>query len=799
MPHDPCPMTLDIALTLAILLAVILLFVTERLRPDLVGLFVLVILVIAGLVTPTESIAGFSNPAVVTIWAVFILSAGLARTGVAAKLGEQVIRLARARPNQSRGSDEARLLTVLMTSTALLSGFMNNIGVAAMFLPVTIDIARRTGRAASRLLLPMAYASLLGGMLMLIGTASNLVISDFLRDVGLPPLGLFDFTPIGLAILVVSILYMNLIGRRLLPDRQTPRPLAAANSGMADRDLRTLYGLEERLAMLILPEDSPLAGRTLTDSRVGRALGLNILSIERKNGLRLAPDPTLILEGGDRLLALGRLDQFEQISNRPLFHLENDRPALQHLLAADAELAEFEIAPGSAFAGKTLVEVGVRQRFGASVLAMRRGDRVRRTNLQQLVLEPGDRVLIEGLPVHLRAFADQPGFRTLSLEEAEAYNLEKYLLVVSVPEGSALGGRTIQEARLGAAYGISVLNVIRQGRDWFLPDASLTLQAGDQLLLSGHTTDIEVLRGLQTIKLQPNVHIDLTELEDGPFAIIEVMLSPYTTLAGKTLRQLRFREKFGVSVLAIWRGDRAYRTGLADIPLQYGDAFLCYGSRERFEILARERDFFVLKLDVQEKPRLEKAPFAALIMLGVVAVVLLGWLPISVAAIAGAALMVLTRCLSMDEAYRAISWQAVFLIASMLPLGLAMQQTGAAALLANSVVNLVGPYGPVAILAGIMILTLAVNQFIPSAVNAVVMSPIALATAANLGVSPYPFMMGIAYAIASSFMTPVSHPANVLVMSPGGYRFSDYVKNGFAISLIVLLVGIPLLPIFFPF
>lgn len=795
-------MTFTIALTLAILLAAILLFVTERLRPDLTALFVLVILVIAGLVTPAESISGFSNPAVVTIWAVFILSAGLARTGVASKLGDQVMRLA--------GSGENRLIAVLMSSTALLSAFMNNIGVAAMFLPVTIDIARRTRLAPSRLLLPMAYGSLLGGMLMLIGTASNLVISDFLREAGLRPLRLFDFTPIGLVILFVSVLYMTLLGRRLLPDRQTPQPLSAAHGGLGDRDPRTLYGLEERLAVLILPEGGPdqapsrrepslLAGKSLAESRVGRALGLNILSVERKNGQRLAPDPNLILEAGDRLLALGRLDQFEPIAHRPLFTLENDLPALARLLAADVELAEFEIAADSDFAGKTLVDTDVRQRFGVNVLALRRGDRVRRTNLQQIPLEPGDRVLIEGRSAQIQAFSGEPGFRTLSLEQAEDYHLEKYLLVVRVPAESALAGRTLQEARLGAAYGISVLNVIREGEGRFLPAADLTLQAGDQLVLSGHSTDIEVLRGLQTIELQPQVQVDLAELERGPFAIIEVMLSPYTTLAGKTLRQLRFREKFGVSVLAIWRGDRAYRTGLADIPLHYGDAFLCYGPRERFEILARERDFFVLDQGVQEKPRLEKAPVAALIMLGVVAVVLLGWLPISVAAIAGAALMVLTRCLSMDEAYRAISWQAVFLIAAMLPLGLAMQQTGAAALLANGVVSLAGPYGPTAILAGIMLLTLVVNQFIPSAVNAVVMSPIALATAASLGVSPYPFIMGIAYAIAASFMTPVSHPANVLVMSPGGYRFSDYVKNGFAISLIVLLVSILLLPIFFPF
>jgi di/tricarboxylate transporter len=277
------------------------------------------------------------------------------------------------------------------------------------------------------------------------------------------------------------------------------------------------------------------------------------------------------------------------------------------------------------------------------------------------------------------------------------------------------------------------------------------------------------------------------------------MLSPHTTLAGKTLRDLKFRERYGVSVLAIWRGDRSYRTGLGDIPLTYGDAFLCYGPREKFELLARDPEFVVLRLDVQEKPLVEKAPLAGVIMAGVVGAVLLGWLPIYVAAIAGASLMVLTRCLTMEEAYRSIEWQAVFLIAAMLPLGVAMQRTGAAELLAHSVVQAAGPYGPTAILAGIVLLTLVINQFIPSAVNAVVMTPIALATAAGLGISPYPFVMGIAYAAASSFMTPVSHPANVLVMSPGGYRFSDYMKNGLPITIIVFVVTVVLVPVMFPY
>ncbi len=783
-------MSLDIALTFAILGIAIVLFVTEILRADLVGLLVLVSLVVLGLVSPEEGIAGFANPAVVTIWAVFILSEGLARTGVAGVLGNQVLRLA--------GKGEGRLLAVLMGSTSGLSAIMNNVGVAAMFLPVTMDIARRTKTAASRLLLPMAYGSLLGGMLTLIGTSSNLVVSDFLREAGLRPLGLFDFTPIGVVITAAAIGYMLLIGRRLLPERHTPQPHSAAD-GDSQPELRRFYGLEERLAALVIPDGSPLIGKTLLEGRFGRALGLNVLSVERRSGRRHPPERDLVLEACDRLLVLGRLDVIDELAARPTLAVEEDLPTASRLLTEDTGLAELDVTAESMFAGRTVVEMNARHTLGVNVLAVCRGEKVRRTNLDDFLFEPGDRLLLQGAQDRLEGLRDHPGFRRLSAAEADRYHLEERLRFVRIPEGSSLVGRTLKDARLGGAFGIAVLSVMRAGERSRMPEPHLELRAGDLLIVGGRPTDLEVLRGLQGLLIERDTSSDLQELEDGPLALVEVMLSPSTTLVGKTLRQLRFRERYGVSVLAVWRGERPYRTGLGDHPLQFGDALLCYGPHEKFKLLAMDRDLVVLSAEVQERPRLQKAPLAAAIMAAVVGTVVAGWLPISIAAIAGASLMVLTSCLSMDEAYRAIEWRAVFLIATMLPMGAAMLQTGAAALLAGAVVEAVGPWGPTAILAGITALTLIVNQFIPSAANAVVMTPIALATAAGLGVSPYPFVMGIAYAAAASFMTPVSHPANVLVMSPGGYRFTDYILNGLPLSLIVLAASVALLPLVFPF
>jgi di/tricarboxylate transporter len=780
-------MTFEIALTFGILLMAIILFVTELLRSDLVALLVLVLLVIAGLVTPEESIHGFSNPAVVTIWAVFILSAGLARTGVTSRLADQLLVLA--------GRSESRLLAAIMSSTAAVSAFVINVGVAAIFLPVTLDIARRSGKTPSRLLLPMVYGTTIGGMIVLIGTSSNLVVVDFLREQGLHPPGLFAFAPVGFAILAVSIAYMLLLGHRILPERNSPS-VEAVSPG---RDYRKDYELQERLALLTIPAGNPLAGKRLSDSRFGRALGLNVLSVMRDDRDHLIPEPGLQLKAKDRLLVLGRLDMIDELSGKPLVMIEEESPDSSCLFSEQIGLIEILVDEESPFKGKTLVELNTRQKLGLTLLAYRRGEKVRRTNLGDTVFEIGDRLLLRGKTEQLKALQEDSAICTEGTCNPEHYQIDERLLYLRVPEGSPLSDSSLKEMHLAKAYGITVLNIIRNGEELYMPGPETVLKENDLLVVEGRPLDIEVLRGHQTLVVERNPDIDLKDLETESLTVVEIMLSPHTALTGKTLRQLNFREKFGISVLAIWRGNRAYRTGLNDMSLQFGDALLCYGATEKFQVLAQDSDFVILNIDYRKKPATGKAPLAGLIMAAVLIVVIFNWLPIYVAAIAGALIMIITRCLSAEDAYRSIEWKAVFLIAAMLPLGLAMGRTGAANLIADQVISFTGNYGPTAVLAGIMVLTLLLNQFIPSAVNAVVMTPIAIATAAGLSISPYPFVMGIAYAVAASFMTPVSHPINVLIMSPGGYRFTDYLKNGLPLALIVLIVSILLLPVVFPY
>ena len=293
---------------------------------------------------------------------------------------------------------------------------------------------------------------------------------------------------------------------------------------------------------------------------------------------------------------------------------------------------------------------------------------------------------------------------------------------------------------------------------------------------------------MQSLEVDPEAQVALPDLESDEIGMIEAVLSPYTTLAGKSLRQLHFREKYGLNVLAILREGQAYHSDLRDMALRFGDALLLYGRRERMEVLAGEPDFLLLSEAVQETPRLNKAPMALLIMGGVLLSVIVGWLPIYIAAVIGAAITVLFGCLTMDEAYRFIEWKAVFLIAGMLPLGIAMQQTGAAEFLAEGVVSLVGGFGPRAVVAALFVMAALSAQVMPTAAVAVLLAPIAMNTAADLGISPYALMMTVAMSASASFLSPVAHPANVLTMSPGGYRFTDYIKVGLPLTLVVLVV-----------
>jgi di/tricarboxylate transporter len=372
-------------------------------------------------------------------------------------------------------------------------------------------------------------------------------------------------------------------------------------------------------------------------------------------------------------------------------------------------------------------------------------------------------------------------------------------MALRVPEGSVLADKSLVESHLGDAFGLGVLGIIREGETWLMPGPDERLLAGDLLLAKGRRDELRTLDALQALEVEQDAPLDLDELESDEVGLVEVVLSPYSALPGKTLRQLHFRDKYGLSVLAIWREGTAYRSNLRDMALRLGDALLLHGPRERLKVLGADPEFLVLTEEAQEAPRTKKAPLAVGVMAAVLVPVIAGWLPIGVTAVAGVVLMVLSGCLTMDEAYRSIEWKAIFLIAGMLPLGIAMEHTGAAAYLAEGMVALIGSFGPLVVMAGLFVLAALASQVMPNPAVAVLLAPIAYNTATDMGVSPYPLMMAVAISASAAFLSPVGHSANVLVMGPGGYRFADYTKVGLPLTLVVLIVSMLAVPLVWPF
>lgn len=594
---------------LLILGITIIFFIFDWLRVDVVALLVLLALVLTGLITPAEAFEGFSSPAVITVWAVFIVSGGLFYTGVANRLGDRLLNVA--------GSDPIRLTGLLMTAVGLMSGIMNNVGATAVLMPAAVSMARKARVRVSQLLIPLAFGSLLGGMTTLIGTPPNILVSDALLKSGYEPFSLLDFAPVGLVALVVGILFMVLVGRRLLPERTAAERLAAAIG--SDSDLVGLYRLGERLFRARIPAASPLIGQELANSGLRQDFDLSVIGLERRGKTVLAPEKDTVLERGDVLLIEGMVDNL------------------------------------------TWAEV--------------------------------------------------------------------------------------------------------MGR----------------------------------LEIQPEVGVHDRDLQSEVVGIAEVILSPHSRLVGQTLSDIHFREKYQVSVLSIFRDGHPRRTGLVELPLRFGDTLLVQGPRQSIRVLQREPDFVVLG-DIEAVPaiRAKKAPVAVGLMAVMLVPVIFGWLPITATALLAGLLMVITGCLTMDEAYSSIEWKAVFLVAGTLPLGIAMEKTGTAQFLAGSLVNTVGVWGPMALLAGFYLLTNLLTQFMSNAASTVLIAPIAIQAAQQIGSDPHALLMAIAVAASSGFLTPVAHQSNVLVMGPGGYRFGDYFKVGLPLNLLTFVITLLIVPLIWP-
>jgi di/tricarboxylate transporter len=646
--------------------------------------------------------------------------------------------------------------------------------------------------------MPLAYGTLLGGLTTLIGTPPNLLISDALATNGFEPFQLFDFTLLGSALLAAGVVFVAFAGRHLLPRKNPERE----TQRRSQRNLRTQYGLLSRSFRMRVPKGSILVGKSLAQSRLGSAAGLIVLALERRGKSELLPSKQTLIAAEDELLVQGRLDRFHEFQRWSELVIEREAPVLQGLMAGQVRVLEVTVGPDSALIAEPLNHLRFRKRYNANVLAIRRGELVRRENLGFVPLKAGDFLLLQTSPESAEEIARSAEFsacREVQEDQlSEVYRLQERIFVVRVPRESVLAGDTLSRSRFGDAFDFRLLALFREGELAIMPESDMPLRGGDLLLIQGREEDLDVLRGLQELQIGEGDQPTASVLDSDRLSLLEATLDPRSSLAGQPLSEMNFRERYGLELVAIWRNGEAIRSNLDQLILQLGDAMLLLGPRQKLQLLDENSDFLLLTPVGQRVKDTSKAPVAAGILAAVVVSVLVGWLPIYIAAVIGATAMVVTECLSMEEAYRAIEWRAIFLIAGMLPLGTAMEDSGAARLLAESAMDMLGPHGVWWVIGGLYVVTAIGTMIIPTAALVVLMSPIVLSASSDLGIAPHTAMMAVAMAASASFSSPISHPANVLVMGPGGYRFADYLKLGLPLTVVVFVVAMLLLPWLWP-
>jgi len=589
--------TLEIGFVLLLTIVAVVLFVTEKFSTDIVAILVMVVLLVSRVLTPAEGLAGFANTATVTVGAMFVLSAGMFRSGAVNFVGRGLGRLAR--------HSSGLMLFVLMVGVGVLSSFLNNTAAVAILIPVVIVVARRADTSPSKLLMPLSFASMFGGMCTVLGTSTNILASAISEQAGLGAFGMFEFTKLGVIFFAVGVTYMMTVGRKLVPDHR------------GRGDLTTSFGLGDYLTDLILQAGSKSVGRPLASAPLVKDLGIEVLQIRRGEDT-LRPTPETILCENDVLRIQGNL-------------------------------------------------------------------------------------------------------------------------------------RTINELkdRAGVAFGMSV-----KWRD--------------------------------------------EDLQSTDTRLVEAVVGPSSPLAGKSLAESHLRENFGAWVLAVRQHGTLRHSEFENITLMPGDTLLIDVPNDQIEHLTEQRVFLVVSRAGIPRFNWPKAAKALAIVVSVVVVAATGLLPIVAAAATGALAMVLSRCISTDEAYGAIEWNVLFLLAGMLSLGAAMEKTGASTMLAEGMVNAVGGFGPIALLAAFFGATMLLTEVMSNNATVALLLPIAITTAHSIDANPRTFMFAVVFAASSSFMTPVGYQTNTMIYGPGQYRFVDFVRVGAPLNLIFWILGVLLIPWFWP-
>ena len=777
-------MTVEIAVLLVVLVGMAILFFTEKLPIELTAFIGLVILTLGGYVTPSEAFTGFASPAVITMLSIFFVSGALLHTGVADVVGGKVHKII--------GSREILLVIAIMVVAGVLSAFMNNVAAVAVLLPAVASISRKTRIAPSKLFMPLSFGAILGGTMTMVGTPPNILASDLLRERGLEPFALFDYTPVGAVLLGVGVLYMITVGRWMLPKRD----ISGATSPKGGEDLAQVYDLRGSMFGIRIPMDSPLDGKTLAESRLGSALDAQVVGIVRNGVRQLAPGGETVIKGNDLLLVEGHHERVKELFEVHGIEIGDITPGLLSGAWGKVGYLEMRIDKGSSLVGKTLRDARFRENYGPIVIGIRRDGQVIDEDLGQETFAIGDELMALGTRSQLDSAQLPDGVTTTQLDPKTVSDLNGHLFLLRVHAGSPLVGTRLRNSQLGELAGLTVAGIRRKQGIVMAVGPDERIWTGDQLLVAGDPERVRTLIRLGDVQLKQDV--TQAGIESDDVGVVEVTLSPRSRVEDQTLAKINFREKHGLQVLAIWRKGTPIHDNLAKQRLKFGDALLVQGSWNRIRMLGASSDYTVLSSAAQEVRRTKKAPVAIGALAVMILMVVTGFQPIHVAAFTAATLVVLLGSITMEEAYRSVEWKAVFLVAAILPMGIALERTGAAMMASDLVTGATGPYGPYAAMAGLCTMASFLSQCLDGAPAVVMMTPVVLESAAQMDISPHALMMGVSLAASAAFMTPFSHKANLLVMGSGGYKTMDYLKIGTPLTIILLALMVFLVPVFFP-
>jgi di/tricarboxylate transporter len=589
-------MTFEILLLLITVGVALILFAWEIIPSDVTALGVLLFLTITGLLPAKKAFAGFGSDAVIMILGILVMVEALIRTGVTDYVGRMIL--------HQTGTQMNQILLIVMVAATVLASFISNTAATAFFLPIVIGLAYRAKLSPGKFLMPLAFSSVLAGSITLISTSTNIITSSLLTKYGMPPMGMFELTLVGLPIAIVGMIYMITVGRHLVPDR-------------------------------------------------------------------------------------------------------------------------------------------------------------------------------------------------IPTNEGEDLSVPLYLAEILIPAESPLGNKTLKQAALGRDLDLKVLKILREEQPNLTPQADTRLKEGDVLLVEGERENVLQVKKMTGIEIRADVELSDPDQEPEKIGLTEVILTPGSPLIGRTLKGLHFRDAYELQVLAINRHGETLRHKMSHVRLATGDVLIVQGDQSQIAALGNRGIFRVLSAIEEQQPNGRRAPIAITIFVGALAAATLGLVSLPVAALLGTMLVFVTRCITPEEAYSRINWRVLILIASMLGLGEAMDATGTAQYLAGLVTQLVGNSSPRLVLTGFFVMAVLLTQPMGDQAATVVILPVAIRTAQQLGLNPRTFAMMIAVTSSCSLLTPLE-PACLLVYGPGHYRFLDYIKVGLGAAILIYVIAIALVPILWP-